>query len=489
MISIKQKSLLILCLILLEISCTCFKVFAQETTKEPIDLMAPLKLSIAKTENYFVSLEDVLKLAIENNIPLQITKEQEKIDKLDVYTKISALLPDVIPSYDQSRFQGGFQIFGNQTFLFARTSITPRLTVNYKLFSGGESVYNILAAKRTHKATEYSIINSANNLLKDTTNTYYELLKANKILEIAKKEVEESEALLELNQSRLDVGLGTILEVSQSESQLAESKRKYIDANKNILKITQHLNRILNLPIELNLIPSDTEILKHTLINETEMSTLLDLAVENRADLQEIKQLKKVYMAQRGVARSKFFPTLDLQVYWGGQGPRFSDIEEQRQIGYGVRLDFLKNLGMNYVSNYKKSKPLLKQVDLRIEQKWRDIETEIADALLEAETSERQIEVAKTGLKAAEDSFSYATERLKAGVGTNIDVLSAQTRLTTSRTNLLSSVIDYNKSQINMMNSIGIITIDKILGNEPVIPVKQTDITQETDKETTLEEK
>ena len=454
--------------------------FSQEDND---NLMAPLKLSIAKTENYYVDLETLLNVAIENNIGLQIVQQQKRVAKLDVYTAYSELLPDVMPSFEQSRFQGSFQIFGNESFMIHRSTVNPKLVLDYTLFSGGENIYKILAAKRQHQATEYSFLNSKKRLLYDTANTYYDLKKAMKSLEIAKKEIDESEAILNLNKQRLKAGLGTILEVSQSEDQLALSKRKFINANTYILKTTQNLNKILNLPLELNIIPSDPEIKRNQLFTEVDMPVLLDRAIENREDLKEIKEIKRVYMAQRGIARSKFFPKLMFTTYWGGTGPRFHDIGEQRYIGYGVYLGFLKNLGVNYIANYKKSAPMLKEQDLKIQQKWRDIETEIADALLDYETADKQIIIAKTGLKAAEDSYKYASERLKAGVGTNIDVLSAQVRLTAARTNLLDSVIEYNKAQIALMHSIGLISVDKIIGKEPVISDKNQEDALQPDSE------
>ncbi|MGD9581462.1 MAG: TolC family protein [Vampirovibrionia bacterium] len=430
------------------------------------NLIAPLKLSIIKTDNYYVDLEDVLNIAVENNINLQIKEEQEKIDKLDIYTQASELLPSVIGTYDQSRFQGGFQIFGNETFMVHRSSIAPRLALEYTIFSGGETVYKILAAKRTHNATIYSITNEKDQLLLDASIAYYELVKANKFLQISIEEIKESKELLNLNLQRLEVGLGTKLEVSQSESQLAVSKNDYIEASKNILVTTQNLNKILNLPLEINLIPKTDKIEKITLLETPNIKDLIEKALENRSDLKEIKELKKVYLAQRGVALSKFFPTLTFSTYWGGMGPRFHDLNDQKSVGYGVKLDLLKNLGVNYISNYKKSGPMLKQVDLQIQQKLREIETNLSNAILEAETTEKQIEVAKAGLKASEDSYQFATERLEAGVGTNIDVLTAHTKLTTARINLVKSLIDYNKSQIALLRSSGDISINQITNKQ-----------------------
>jgi outer membrane protein TolC len=432
------------------------------------DLLTPFELTIIKDDNYPVAMKDVLKIAVENNLPLQIQEEQETIDKYDIYVNYSELLPDISFSYDQSRFQGGVQIFGNVPFQIYRSQVEPRMGLGYSINGGGETIFKILAAKRKLKATKYSISSTHNKLLRDVGQTYYDLIDAIKFLEIAEREIEESEAVLNLNQQRLESGLGTLLDVSQSEEQLALSKRRLIQAHQRILIIKQDLNNILNLPLKVNLIPTDADIEKKPLIQETDMEMLVASAFKNRADLKVLEARRSIYKAQRGIALSKFFPDVTFNTYWGAQGPRFSSLNEQRFVGYGVKLTFLKNLGVNYLFNYKKSGPMLRQSAMEIENKLREIETEVAKSLLEVQSADKQITVAKTGLLAAQDSFKFSSERLAAGVGTNIDVLSSQVRLTTARQNLLSSIVDYNKAQVNLLYAIGKIAIDTLSGEEPV---------------------
>lgn len=452
------------------------QVLAQE---QPDELMAPFQLNLVKSEIYPVDLGTVLNIAVENNLPLQISSEQEKIDRYDLYSSYSAFLPDVTPSFNQSRMQGVIifgnnakAIFGRNSFAIYKTTIEPQVTLDYTLFAGGETIYRVLMAKRQLKATQYSISDTKDRLLLAVSNAYYDLQLAYKSLDIAQKEVEDAQAILNLNNQRLNVGVGTILDVSQSEDQLARSKHDFIEASKNILKASQNLNQILNLPLELNIIPISQDINKITLTEEKNINNLLNLAFENRPDLKQAKELKRVLEAQKGIARSQFFPKLTFTSYINGTGPTLNNLSENRFAGYAVQLNFLKNLGVNYLANYRKSNPMLKQADLQIEQKIREIETEIVNALLDIESSDREISISQIGLKASEDSFKYATARLESGVGTNLDVLSAQVALTTARTSVVNAVISFNKSQISLLRSIGLITIDKILGKEPVIPQK-----------------
>jgi outer membrane protein TolC len=285
---------------------------------------------------------------------------------------------------------------------------------------------------------------------------------------LAQKEIEESVAVLDLNNARLASGLGTALEVAQSEDLLAQSKLKLIEANKAIMKSTQRLNFLLNIPVDVNIIPKDLEINKVSLIDNMDPKMLFDVAIENRPDLQQVKESKRVILAQRGIARSKFFPTLNFTTYIAGQGPRIADLNDQKYIGYGVQVDFLKNLGMNYLSNYKKSGSLIKQANLSIDQKVREIESDIANSLVDSESFDREITIANIGLKASQDSFGFAKARLEAGVGTNIDLLNSQTRLTASRTNVLETIINYNKAQVSLLYSLGLISLEKITKKEPV---------------------
>ena len=88
---------------------------------------------------------------------------------------------------------------------------------------------------------------------------------------------------------------------------------------------------------------------------------------------------------------------------------------------------------------------------------------------MEYESTLKEIDIAKKGLVSAKKSFEYATERLDAGVGTNIDVLSAQVQQTQARFGLLDTIINHNKSKINLLYYLGIISKDKILGQKDAL--------------------
>ena len=52
------------------------------------------------------------------------------------------------------------------------------------------------------------------------------------------------------------------------------------------------------------------------------------------------------------------------------------------------------------------------------------------------------------------ESLRLARLRFQAGVGTQTDVIDAQTQLTTARGSLLSSIIDYNQSYVDLQRQV-----------------------------------
>ena len=66
----------------------------------------------------------------------------------------------------------------------------------------------------------------------------------------------------------------------------------------------------------------------------------------------------------------------------------------------------------------------------------------------------QQIETAEKGLKQAEDALRLSRLRLSAGVGTQLEVISAENDLTRARVNRLQAITGYNQARANLERAI-----------------------------------
>jgi OMF family outer membrane factor len=80
----------------------------------------------------------------------------------------------------------------------------------------------------------------------------------------------------------------------------------------------------------------------------------------------------------------------------------------------------------------------------------------------ETVTAERAIDEATDELLSAQEELRLARLRLERGLGTNLEVLTAQRDLTQARVDQALALVNFNKSQTQLLHDIGLISIDNV---------------------------
>ena len=80
----------------------------------------------------------------------------------------------------------------------------------------------------------------------------------------------------------------------------------------------------------------------------------------------------------------------------------------------------------------------------------------VRQAYLNMKSAEQTIESTRVAVESGQESFRIATLRYRAGVGTNLDVLDAETSLETARNNYVDALFNYNIAVANLENAMGV---------------------------------
>lgn len=80
----------------------------------------------------------------------------------------------------------------------------------------------------------------------------------------------------------------------------------------------------------------------------------------------------------------------------------------------------------------------------------------VQQAYLNLRSAEQTIQSTQTAVHQGQENFRIATLRYRAGVGTNLDVLDAETKLTESRNNYVDALYNYNVSISALEQATGI---------------------------------
>ena len=185
------------------------------------------------------------------------------------------------------------------------------------LFTGWSITTNHQLAKLGFDIAKVQEIQAKLNLVRNVKVGYFALLKAEKILGVAIQTEKQVGEHYKVAQSFFEVGIIPKNDLLQSEVELAQAKQNLIQADNGVSIAKSTFNTILrrdvNEPVEV------VDIL--TYIPSTEaLDDCIQKAYFNRPELKEMALKIEEARKQITLAKSPFYPSLSLQLYYAKQG-------------------------------------------------------------------------------------------------------------------------------------------------------------------------
>ena len=81
---------------------------------------------------------------------------------------------------------------------------------------------------------------------------------------------------------------------------------------------------------------------------------------------------------------------------------------------------------------------------------------EVRTTYLNLKAAEKSINTTKVAVEKAQEDYKIAQVRYSAGVGTNLDVMDAEEKLTRAQTNYYTALYNYNSSKADLDRAMGI---------------------------------
>lgn len=437
-----------------------------------------LKARLSKTQELSLSLAQALQIAQENNPDYKASLSVVKQVRAAYLTQWANLLPDISASIPYLKFKGAFPLTaglssgglnpnsaGSSGSVPISTNFSlfePQFNINYPIFQGGSRIFQILAARKNLAAQKEQAHLTLAQTLQQTAQAYYTLQRQLDQISIAQKQVDESKEQLDLNQARMQSGVGINLDVMQSKAQLAQAQQQLLVAYQQTESAATRLNELLNLPAIVAIIPDHPIQTQQTLVPVGgDFKSLLAIAHHNRPEIKRIQAQIAALGQTRNATVSGYLPQASLQYTNGAIGPSLSNTQHFEQTYFTVGLNY-KNLGVSGVTQFLQESAQIEEQRYRLQSQLNAIDKGLADAYLQSFTESAQIDTARVQVAASEQALSDAIERLKVGVGRNIDITDAETKLTQARTNLSQAITDYNLAQVNLVFNLGLASVETL---------------------------
>ena len=411
-----------------------------------------------------ITLEQAIELSLQNNKDVQTTKLQVEQSALALREARAALFPTLDLGsgldYSNSAFldsvndqiieeRGEGSLTNPETSSF---TFNTNIAIGYNIYNGGRRGAAIRASQKQLKSSELELESVIEQITFDTSSDYYNLQNSDAQVEIENAAVEDAQQTLKDAQLLEKAGLGTRFDVLRAEVELAQAQQRLstAQANQNISR--RQLAETLS-------VSHDTDLSTADKIEEAGTWSLslpesIVQAFENRAELQQLLLQREIGAEQRKIALSQVRPTLSADATYSINDDFEDSFDISDQYSVGLNLSWRLFDGGAARASARQSDKDIEIAETQFANQRNQIRFAVEQAFYGLEANQKNIGTATKEVELAEESLRLARLRFQAGVGTQTDVIEAQTQLTTARGNLLSSIIDYNQSYADLQRQV-----------------------------------
>ena len=407
-----------------------------------------------------ITLEQAIKLSLKNNKELQVARIQVESAEAALSQQRASLFPTLglgsRLSYSDSAFldsifeqQGGANslVTSDDSFDF-----DADLSINYDIYTGGQRGASIRAAEKQLRATELDLETSTEDTRLETASNYYSLQDSDAQVKIEESAVEDAQQTLKDAQLLEKAGLGTKFDVLRAEVELAQAQQRLSTAiaNQNIAR--RQLAETLSVSHNSDLSTADA--IEEAGNWELSLPQSIIQAFDNRAELEQFLLQKEIAQEQKTISLSSVRPTLSANGSYAFNDDFNDNFDstDNYQIALQAQWNFFD--GGAARAGARQSEKDIEIAETQFADQRNQIRFGVEQAFFGLEANEKNIGTATKEVDLAEESLRLARLRFQAGVGTQTDVIEAQTQLTTARGNLLSSIIDYNQSYADLQRQV-----------------------------------
>ena len=406
----------------------------------------------AVDKSQMLSLASGLRIATDENRVIKIALFNRDLASQDISIARSRFFPvaNASANYTMLAHQPG-AVFGPLSVPTADKDY-PSFTVavHQTLFDfwARESLYG--ASKESLELTNADIARTKNLVALDYINAYFNLLEAERMIEVGEHEVAALQSHQQTAKDLYDAGVITKNDLLQAEVRLSDAKQRLLTLKNQRTISASRINNILSRPLNLGVAPIEvTEELSPMPVLEKSWES----AMQQRPEIRIVDHQLKINDLQEAAKRSEFLPAFFAEGGYNYTKNQFQLHEDNWSLVFGLTI----NLFNGGATRAEVSKIRLRTGQLHEERNrlLDDIRLEVQRYYLDESNARDNVAATKDAIRQAEENLRINKVRYEEGVGTATDVLDAISLLTLAEKNYYKALYDMRRAHAGLTYSTG----------------------------------
>ena len=378
-----------------------------------------------------LTLEEAVKIALQNNYDIRLAKNDLKVDQANVAIGNAGMLPTVTANVvDNNGIQNASQTRtdGTQTSLdnAKNNSLNLGVGLDWTVFDGFRMFARYDQLKELQKLGETQLKLTIITKVRDVNETYYDLVQQQQQLAALDTTLVISRQRLELAQNRFSIGKASKLEVLNAQVDLNTDITNMLKQKDTYQKTKVTLNQILARDPQ-----TDFKVVDNIVVDkDLQLVELTNLAVSQNPQLQAQIVNKRVSELQLKQVKAGRFPTVRVNT-----GYNFA--ETQSSIGFtsqtsarGLTYGFTASMnifdGFFQNRNEKIAKLGIENAQIAIEQQQNTLSSQLVSAFQTYQTNIQLSELENKNEDIAKQNLDITLEKFRIGTITTFEFRTAQ---------------------------------------------------------------
>jgi len=390
-----------------------------------------LATTLASNAQEVLTVEEAVKIALENNYQIKTAKNDLRMDETAVSPGQAGMLPQVTASIvDNNSVQNLSQTRVDGTEVerdnAKNSNLSYGVALEWTIFDGLRMFANYEQLKETEKLGEAELKQAILGKVGDVMTTYYDLVQQQQQLSALDSTLLISEQRVELAQNRFTIGKASKLEVLNAQVDLNTDKtqmQRQQELHKNT-KILLNEQLARDLKIDFKVIP---EIFVDQQLNLEELENQV---VEENPQLQAEKISKRISELQLKQIKASRYPSVYVTTGYNiGNSTSelgFSTRSQSNGFNYGFGASLNLFDGFNQNRNEKIGKIALENAEIAIAEQEQSLTSMVNSTYQTYLTNISLMELEEKNESIAKENLDITVEKYRIGIIPTIEFRTAQ---------------------------------------------------------------
>jgi outer membrane protein len=377
----------------------------------------------------------------------------------------SAWLPDVAATGTESR------AFGAHTDVTGAVVSTPQntrdaaLNLSWTLYDFGARDGRISSARHLLDYAAATASSVSQQTVLNVVQSYYGMVGADASLSAARATEAADERSYEIARSLREGGAGNLADVLQAQTAASQAVLVRVQAEAAAKNSHGTLSVTLGLPADEVLTLAPDEVPAEAPVLTARMADLMAEAMRQRPDLAAALAQRDSAEANVTIARAAGRPSISVSA--GRDLIDTTGIPHQNYSVIGVNVTVPIFTGFNVDYAVRQAQAALQASEANADQVRLGVSLGVWNAYHLLESANQQLTVSFSLIKMAEENQQVALGRYQAGVGTIVDVLTAQAAAALARQTRINAELGWQVARAQLALALG-----RLTGTEPLSTVE-----------------